>query len=83
MEKKGEMLLCMYQIVLFQFYIIKNILASITYSIIIGESLSKDMVYIKERIADLKYFKEEAGKIKCYITRSRQVFHPGRNIWKL
>ena len=42
-------------------YIIKHILTLITYYFITGESVSKDMGHIKERIDDLGAFKEEVG----------------------
>ena len=45
----------------------KGILASSAYSFITGKSVSKDIENIKERIADIRDFKEEVGmnKIIC------------------
>ena len=45
-------------------YIRKEILAVRTYYFITGKSVSKDMEHIKERIADLRAFKEEARRIE-------------------
>ena len=45
-------------------YIIKDILSVITYCYITGMSISKYMEHIKERIADLVAFKEEARGIE-------------------
>ena len=53
--------------ILSMLYIKKDILAQRTYSLIKGKSVSKEMEYIKERIADLGAFKEEVvtNKIIC------------------
>ena len=48
-------------------YIRKDILAFRTYRFVTGNSVSKDMGHINERIADFGAFKEEVGinKIIC------------------
>ena len=64
-------------------YIRKDILSVRTHYFITGESISKDMEHIKERIADFGAFKEEAkGGLKSHVTLFRQLFLYGISIWR-
>ena len=64
-------------------YISKYILSVRTYCFIIGESLSKDMEHIKERIADFGASKEDAGMNEMICNKIQTSISFWRRIWKL
>ena len=64
--------------ILSMLYVIKDILAYITYYFITGKSVSKQMEHIKERIADFGYFKEEAGMSEII----RNKIQTSISLWK-
>ena len=64
--------------IVYMLYIRKGILALRTHYFITGKSVSKEIEYIKERIADFRAFKEEVGMNEIIINKIQTII----SLWK-